>query len=218
MLQSALSFLPPTRQQLLSEIRRRGEARAEALAQAVGITVGGVRQQLMALYGDGLVVYREAAEGPGRPKHYYRITPAAEALFPDYAREILSSLAGYLEANAPAVLDAFLERYVRDLRRTTARPADPAAPFDERLQALLGSLDQQGFMAECEIAEDGSYYLNFFHCPLLQLARGTSRICEFTRDTVEEFVGPGVRRSAWRREGDSLCVYRFSAPAPTPAS
>ena len=171
----------------------------------------------MALYGDGLVVYREAAEGPGRPKHYYRVTPAAEALFPDYARDILSSLAGYLEANAPAVLEAFLERYVRDLQRTIARPAEPAIPFDERLRVLVTSLDRQGFMAECERAEDGSYYLNFFHCPLLQLARGTPRICEFTRNAVEEVVGGGVRREAWRRDGDALCSYRFNAPAPRPA-
>ena len=212
MVQSAITFLPPTRQQLLSEIRRRGEARAEELAVAVGITVGGVRQQLMALYGDGLVLYREAAEGPGRPKHYYRLTPSAEALFPDAARDMLPSLAAYLEANAPEILEAFIQRYVSELRRAWPRPVDQALPLEERLEAVVRSMEHQGFMPELERAEDGSYYLNLYHCPLLQLARGTPRICEFTREMVGEVAGSGVKRVAWRRDGDLFCAYRFALP------
>lgn len=214
MVQSAITFLPPTRQQLLSEIRRRGEARAEELAVAVGITVGGVRQQLMALYGDGLVLYREAAEGPGRPKHYYRLTPSAEALFPDAARDTLPALAAYLEANAPEVLEAFVQRYMADLRRAWPRPVDPSLPIDERLEAMTSSMDRQGFMPELALGDDGNYYLNLFHCPLLQLARGTARICEFTRGVVEEAAGPSVKRVAWRRDGDPVCAYRFAPPKP----
>lgn len=218
MLQSALSLLPPTRQQLLTEIRRRTEARAEELALAVGITVGGVRQQLTALYGDGLVVYREAADGPGRPKHYYRLTQTAEALFPDQARELLANLAGYLEANAPAALDQFLERYAADTKRRLHGALDATVTPDERLAELLAWAARQGFMPELEAAEDGTAYLNLFHCPLLQLARGTPRVCDLGRRLLETVCGTAVRRAAWRRQGDPVCAYRFAIPASPPVS
>lgn len=218
MAQSALTYLPPTRQQLLTEIRRRGEARAEDLALAIGITVGGVRQQLMALYGDGLVVYREAAEGPGRPKHYYRITPSAEALFPDEARDLLTRLTAYLEGSAPEVLEAFLSAYGAEVRRRHPVASDPALPIEQRMQAMLSSIEDQGFMPELEHAEDGSLYLNLYHCPLFQFAKGSARVCEFSKQALEDVVGPAVRRVAWRREGDAHCAYRFVLPAPVAVS
>ena len=213
MAHSALDYFPPTRQQLLRELRRRGEARAEELAQAVGITVGGVRQQLMALYGDGLVVFREAAEGPGRPKHYYRITASAEALFPDQSRDLLERLTDYLERNAPDLIAAFLDEYAAELQRTEPTVANPSLPIDQRLQVMLSALERRGFMPELEHAEDGSLYVNLHHCPLLRFARGSAQICEFSRRPIADVVGPDVRRVAWRLEGDSLCTYRFILPA-----
>ena len=57
----SLATLPPTRQTLLRELKRAGEARAETLAEQLGITVSGVRQQLAALQGDGLVDLARAA-------------------------------------------------------------------------------------------------------------------------------------------------------------
>ncbi len=212
MVQSALTYLPPTRQQLLTEIRRRGEARAEDLAVAVGITVGGVRQQLMALYGDGLVVYREAAEGPGRPKHYYRITPSAEALFPDEARDLLTQLTAHLDGVAPEVLEEFLAAHRAEMRRHHPIAQDATLPIERRLQAMLAAFEGQGFMPELEHAEDGNFYLNLYHCPLFQFVKGSERVCEFSKQALEDVVGPGTRRVAWRREGDPHCAYRFTLP------
>ena len=74
-IQTPLSTLPSAWQDVLRFIKKRGEARAEELAAELGITVSGIRQHLTAMTRDGLVSVAERREGPGRPKHYYALTP-----------------------------------------------------------------------------------------------------------------------------------------------
>jgi DNA-binding transcriptional ArsR family regulator len=58
---------------VLLTLKKRGEARAEEIAEALGVTPSGVRQHLSALRAEGLVAYRKSRAGPGRPKFAYRL-------------------------------------------------------------------------------------------------------------------------------------------------
>jgi DeoR family suf operon transcriptional repressor len=89
---SDVTGLPGTRRQLLEVLKRRGEARAEELAEALGVTVSAARQHLAALQASQLVAYRELKGTPGRPKHVYHLTPAAEELFPKSYDEFATDL------------------------------------------------------------------------------------------------------------------------------
>ena len=71
----ALAELPATRRALLIALRKRGEARAEELAEQLDITVSAVRQHLQGLAAADLVAHREERAGPGRPRHVYRLAP-----------------------------------------------------------------------------------------------------------------------------------------------
>jgi len=79
---ATLDTLPVTRRALLEVLKRQGEARADELAAALGITVSAVRQHLAALHGDGLVTHDEVRAGPGRPHHRYRLSERGDNLFP----------------------------------------------------------------------------------------------------------------------------------------
>src|SRR5437016_69311 len=89
--------IPPGRRAVLYAVRRRGEATAEQVAEQLGMTVSGARQQLSALVADGLV---DAVELPrpvptrGRPTLAYAVTARADALFPKAYGELTNELLG----------------------------------------------------------------------------------------------------------------------------
>lgn len=205
-------YLSTTRKQLLEELRRRGEARAEELAQAMGVTVGGIRQQLVALQGDGLVSYRESVQGPGRPKHYYRLTPRAEELFPDMCRTSLARLVSFLDGRDPALLREFLsDEFARQRAENNIVPMDRSRPFEQQLETHVATLDRLGFMPALEPADADSYYLTMHHCPLWRMASGSRQVCEAAAEQLQEVIGEDVRRVEWRRDGAPVCRFRLRA-------
>ena len=62
-------------------LKRRGEASADELADALGITPSAVRQHLAALKSASLVASRQERGRPGRPADLYHSTDLGEALF-----------------------------------------------------------------------------------------------------------------------------------------
>src|SRR5437667_7023950 len=97
-----LANLPRTRREIVVALKKRGEATVEDLAGAVGITVSAVRQHLAGLARAGFVAHRSVRGGPGRPRHVYRLSAGAEALFPKYYSELTNELLSYVEDEDPA--------------------------------------------------------------------------------------------------------------------
>ena len=95
----------------------------------MAMTPSGVRQHLAVLARDGLVRHREQREGPGRPKHYYALTPVAEgcaveaqvSIDPPNSRlgRLLGRTTGLMLA--AGTLDVALSRIAREAERS-ARP------------------------------------------------------------------------------------------------
>src|SRR5438105_5893820 len=126
---------PGTRRAILMTLKKQGEARADELAGLLDITPSAVRQQLSGLTGDGLVTYREVRRGPGRPKHVYQLTPAADTLFPKTYSELTNELLDYIGSTQPGVVDELFE--MRRRRRVEgARSRLAGKSFDERVCEL----------------------------------------------------------------------------------
>jgi len=145
----ALSELPATRRELLVHLRKRGEARAEELAETLGVTVGAVRQHLQGLAAADLVEHREERPGPGRPRHVYRLAPAAEALFPRAYGELTVELLDYIGDEDPELIARAFERRRRArVERTLERLT--GLGFDERVAEVTRVLDEDGYLADVE--------------------------------------------------------------------
>lgn len=215
-----LAELPETRRTLLVTLRKRGEARADELAQALGITVSAVRQHLQSLAAADLVVHRDARPGPGRPRRSYRLAPAAEALFPKAYGELTLELLDHLADEDPAIVQRVFERR-RAARVARVRARLEGRSFDARVAELARLLDEDGYLADCERLADGSYRIRQHNCAVLAVARRFGHACTSELAFLREVLPDAkVTRVAHILSDSHACVYEvrpLSAPAPTSA-
>ena len=211
-----LDTLPPTRRALLEAIKRQGEARADQLAGALGITVSAVRQHLNALDAAGYVEHRQVRNGPGRPSHLYRLSEAGDALFPRaYVAIVQDLLAEAEEADPEMVERMFARRRARRVERAKERLAGRALP--DRVAELTRILDEDGYLAECVAADDGTFRIVEHNCAILAVAGRYGAACgtelEFIREVLPDAK---VERVSHILSGGHVCAYEVSPSKRTP--
>ncbi len=204
---STLANLPTTRRELLLAIKKRGEARAETLAEALGITVSAVRQHLTAMGADALVAHRELKGGPGRPKFSFRLTPTAEALFPRTYSELTNELLEYVESEDPTLVSRIFER--RSQRRIeSARERLAGLSFQERVYELTRQLDEDGYLADCQAQPDGSVIITEHNCAVLGVAQRYGHACSSEIDFLRAALPDAeIERTAHIVSGAFACTY-----------
>jgi DeoR family suf operon transcriptional repressor len=208
-LNPTLASLPTTRREILISLKKRGEASVEDLAGSMGITVSGVRQHLTGLAAAGFVTHRAVKGGPGRPRHLYRLSSGAEALFPKYYSELTNELLSYVEDEDPEVLERIFER--RRRRRVEGAMARlEGRPFPEKVAELARILDEDGYLADFESLADGSYRITEHNCAILGVARRWGLACsteiEFLREALPE---ARIERVAHMMAGAHVCRYEI---------
>jgi DeoR family suf operon transcriptional repressor len=195
---TVLAELPATRRALIVTLRRRGEARAEDLADVLRITVSAVRQHLQSLAAADLVVHRDERMGPGRPRRSYALGPAAEALFPKAYGELTVELLSYVDDEDPAMV-------ARDAARLRDLP-----DFDARVAEVARSLDEDGYLADFCREDDGTYRLTEHNCAILAVAQRYGHACaseiSFLRELLPE---ADVNRVGHILSGSHACVYEL---------
>ena len=210
----ALAELPPTRRALLVELRKRGEARAEELSVALGVTVGAVRQHLQGLAAADLVAHREQRAGPGRPRHVYRLAPAAEGLFPRTYGELTVELLDYVGDEDPGLIARAFERR-RRARVERARERLAGLDFDARVAEVTRVLDEDGYLAEAErLAADPAtgapegWRILEHNCAILAVAQRYGHACgaelAFLREVLPD---ADVTRVSHILTGAHACAY-----------
>jgi len=217
----ALAELPATRRELLVTLRKRGEARAEELAEQLDVTVSAVRQHLQSLTAADLVAHREERAGPGRPRHVYRLAPAAEGLFPRSYGELTIELLDYIgDENPDLVARAFERRRRARVERTRERLT--GLDFDARVAEVARVLDEDGYLAEVERLEDdaggatGGWRILEHNCAILAVAQRYGHACgaeiAFLREVLPD---ADVTRVSHILTGAHACTYEVRArPAP----
>lgn len=209
-----LPDLPPSRRALLLALRKRGEARAEELADALAITASATRQQLAPLVATGLVEYRDERSGPGRPRRFYRLTVAADALFPKNYGELTTELLDHVGAEDPALLQrAFERRRATRVAQAQARLAGLDS-FEARVFELAAILDEAGYLAEAEPLEGGGFRIAEHNCAILAVARHHGHACTTELGFIAEVLPEAdVRRVAHIVSGSAACVYELRLTA-----
>lgn len=201
--------------ELVTALKHAGEATADELAEQLGVTVSAIRQQLDGLAADGLVAWRPLARGRGRPTHVYRLTRAAEPLFPKAYGGLTTELLGYVaEADPSLVDDIFDRRRQRRLEGAQARLAAVGPEFRARVAELAKILDEDGYLANWEAMADGSYRIVEHNCAVLDVAERYGQACTseiaFLRQALPD---ARVERVSHMIGGAHSCAYEVTPNA-----
>ena len=205
----ALDQLPPTRRDILQHLKKRGQAGADELARALGITASGVRQHLTALEHAGFITARDHREGPGRPKRRYTLTSHAHALFPRAYAELTNELLTYVEDEDPELLTRiFRKRGERRLHQTQARLG--GLPLPAQIDELARILDEDGYLADLTRNDDGTYTLTEHNCAVLSVALKYGHACGSELDYLRAALpGTEITRVAHMMQGAHHCAYHI---------
>jgi DeoR family suf operon transcriptional repressor len=179
--------------------------------------VGAVRQQLAPLGQEGLVAYRDQRPGPGRPRRWYCLTPAAESLFPKRYGQLTNQLLGFIDESDPSIIsEAFARRGRQRQERAQARLA--GRPFADKIAELARILDEDGYLADCERVDGSTWRITELNCAILDVARQHREACgselAFIRAVLPE---ASVERVTHILAGGHACAYEIRVEDPAPA-
>lgn len=211
--ESSLDLLSAPRQVLLEALKNSGEATTEQIARDTYLSAGAVRMHLLALEAKGLVSFVRVREGPGRPRHVFRLTEAGERIFPQLYAPLANIVLAAVEEEEPAVVERIFGRLLA-AQLGRAHAAVQAANPSARLGELTGLVDDYGFYPQLETFEGERARLTLRHCPLQQVAGEHPRICDVECEALKSLLpGARVERTAHRLDGDELCTYEIEVSA-----
>jgi predicted ArsR family transcriptional regulator len=204
-----------TRRAVVKLLKTEGPMDSAALARRLHVTPMAVRQHLYALEQEKLVTAEARAVPIGRPAKHWRLTPAANRLFPDAYAELNVMLVDSVRETFGAegvtrLLDARLAKQRADYMARI----DPDAPLATRLRQLARVRTEEGYMAELKREGRGFLFIEN-HCPICAAATACQGFCTTELDLFGYVLGPGVsvERVEHIISGDRRCAYRITPKA-----
>jgi predicted ArsR family transcriptional regulator len=196
-----------TREKILVLLRRHGRLSAPRLAELLQLTSVGVRRHLALLERDGLVLSSVEKPKRGRPAAVYRLSDAGLETFPRHYDEVAREVLAFLKDRDAATLAQFLAWRNERLAASYAGRVE-GATLAERTEALAQVLNDQGFMAEVEPADDG-LRLCQHNCTVEHLATELPDLCTSEAELFERLLGTRVERETTIVDGAVRCVTRI---------
>ncbi len=199
------------RERVLFVLKTKGPQTAIRIAKRLGVTAMAVRQHLAVLQGEKLVDFTDERRKVGRPARLWRLTPKAYERFPDFHAELAVEM---LQAIQSAFGEEGLERLTAERTRKQidsyrARMPSPDTPLEERVAALTRIRREEGYMAECKRARNGTIELIENHCSISNAAHLCPKLCGGELALFHEVLGDGVtiERTEHLLAGDRRCAY-----------
>lgn len=208
-----------TRRAIVKLLKQDGPTDATVLSARLNVTAMAIRQHLYELQKEGLVTYAEDPRPMGRPAKLWRLTPAADRLFPDgYAELTLSFINSVKEAFGEEGLDRIID--LRTQKQSAAYQTQLAKQksLKKRLETLAAIRTEEGYMAEIQPTEDGAFLLIENHCPICAAATACTGFCAKELEMFQSVLGQDVliERVQHIIAGDRRCVYRISKANSSP--
>jgi len=197
-----------TRRQLMHLLRTQGGSSIAELAKPLGITEMAVRRHIHTMEKDGLVTSTLLRQAMGRPSYRYKLTERADELFPKNYPHLTLELLGELEeqASGDSVIAQLFQGRKRKLE-VKYRERMESKELGEKVAELAGIQNAGGYMAEWETAEDGSYRLHEYNCPIAQVANRYREACHCEKQLFGDLLGADVERTECLADGGSRCTY-----------
>lgn len=205
-----------TRVEILRALKLRGEASQAQLAEFLGISREGVRQQMAQLESLGWVHRRTPQRhGRGRPAGRWSLTPEGEEQFPRFYDTLTVSLLQTVgdRLGGGALRDVLSS--LTDQQVAAWQPVLEGKSLDERINALRGIYFDKDPFTTVEHDDDGAMLIEH-NCPYLTAAMHEPRLCSVTISTMKRLLGVEVERTERFQQGDGRCVFRIRQGRPVP--
>lgn len=212
---------------LLQALKRFGPMTIRGLAARLDITYEAVRQQIGELMRAGWVTANPAAAEaggaaagapapkPGPASRQYRLSPAAEHLFPKHYDELSVELVQHvLERFGGAGVVEILGR-MTDARVARWAPRLEGLGLEEKLKALSSLYEDDDAYMQVEW-QKGAPALIERNCPFFSVAQTHPAICSVSVNTLERLLGFKVVREQRFQAGHGRCVFRVRLDEPRP--
>jgi predicted ArsR family transcriptional regulator len=210
-----------SRRAIVELLKWHGPQDARTLAGRLGISAMAVRQHLYALADEKLVASAEESRPMGRPAKLWRLTPAANELFPNaHADLTLSLIQSMREAFGEGGLERLIAIRTRSQIAAYTGQVPRRGPLLERLLALAKVRTREGYMAEVQEEAGGAFLLIENHCPICVAATACTNLCAGELRVFQEVLGSDVliERTDHILAGARRCAYRVSERmSPSPA-
>lgn len=213
------NILSSSQKKLLDLVKRHGELTVAGAVDELDLATTTVRQHFTALEDEGLVERTERAEGRGRPTAYFSLSEAALQMYPSRDGPMLSELLDFLSREGyHRAIDEFFREFWDDKRLELRDQLDEAGAetLEERLEVLGEFLDNQGFMPEIDLDDDGTVTIRECNCPLRGSVDSTHLPCRLEAEFLEHVVERVLTRVDYIPEGANACTYEFEKQGEAP--
>jgi predicted ArsR family transcriptional regulator len=203
----------PTRRRIIELLKEKEEATVDDLAAEVNMTPMAVRYHLNVLQANNLIASPAVRpqSGPGRPQQVYRLTEAADELFPEDYHGLTNYLLDELDIQLEKKQLAKIFSNIADRLANEAPPPKEGQTFEERLDDVTVFLSRKGFVIDWE-ANGEFYEIHTHSCPYRHVVRGHREICSLDRQVISTMLKVTPTRMACFAAGDDHCTYQVSKP------
>ncbi len=202
-----------TRRAIVDMLKQQGPREAAQLSAKLGVTAMAVRQHLYDLTEEKLVTYQDEPRPVGRPARVWRLTPAADRLFPDaHAMLTVRLLDAMKQTFGPKGIDQLLATRTKQ-QFDDYRKRIPAGSLAARVNALAKIRSEEGYMAEVFAQPDGALLLVENHCPICSAATECQALCMNELSLFQRLLGSDaqIARTEHILSGARRCAYRITA-------
>ncbi len=196
-----------TKKTILTMLKTSGPLSVSEMARSLGVTEMAVRRHLQTLERDALIDSFLVRQPMGRPTHSYRLTEAADSLFPkNYNVLALDLLVELSEDEGEEKIDRLFEKRRDKLLNKYAKSLE-GKPLEDKVALLADIQNANGYMVDWKQGTEGQFILQEFNCPIAQVARQFNQACRCELELFERLLETEVEQTECMAKGGGKCVY-----------
>lgn len=203
-------FFDSTRGKIVGALRSRGAASAFDLAAEFALSPNAIRQQLVILERDGLVLGKSVRRGKTKPTHEYSLTSQADRYFPQAYDRMLGAVlrevrSQHGDAAVSQVFDSIAKRQVSKMA-----PQLDGKTTLERLEVIADNIRASGVAVEVEDHGD-TIVLREHNCPYANVVTEHPECCTIIHSILDETVSPQMKQTASLATGGVECRFEVAS-------
>lgn len=190
----------------MQHLRERGQASAQELGKALGMSPVSIHYHLNVLQREGLVEPQPVRRSMGRPHYVYSLCESARELFPQSYHRLADRLLHVLKARlSEQEISELFARIADEIAAEHALSLE-GKTLDQKLAVLAELLGEEGFLARIEKVGE-QLRLTQYGCPYYYVAERHPEVCELDLNLIKAALLAQVERQGCVLNGDDVCTF-----------